>query len=317
MDSTISISGLWQVLKQNWWKILAVTLIVVMLTAAFTVLFIPKKYASSTEFYIVNINQNVEHFDSGTLSATEYLAPNYIAILKGDTMMQHLALTLKEKEGIELSPGQLRSMISTSTSGTQSTFTVTVTDSNPSRAYIIAKHLTAEAPSIITRIARPSEKGNEGDRFNVQVPVTSTMDELAVALRRIDEAKYKDLADQLAKVHRDARDNNDQLLMSYEATILGYYEGNVFDCITPLRMPTENSSPVSPSLTRNCLIAGALSAVAMYMIFLLMHVFNTTVYTEDDIKAITDLPILGTIPSWQNGTPVSQTEQQQKEDTVQ
>lgn len=317
MDSTISVSGLWQVLKQNWWKILTVTLIAVMLTGVVTAFLIPKKYASSTEFYIVNINQNIEHFDSGTLSATEYLAPNYIAILKGDTMMQHLALTLKEKEGIELSPGQLRSMISTSTSGTQSTFTVTITDSNPSRAYIIAKHLTLEAPSIITRIARPSEKGNEGDCFDVKVPVTSTMDELAMALSDIDKAKYGDLADQLMEVYTEARTNNDQMLMSYEATIIGYYEGNVFDCITPLRMPTENAAPVSPNLTQNCLIVAALSAVVMYAIFLLMHIFNTTVYTEDDVKAITDLPILGTIPSWQNGIPVSQPEQQKKEATVQ
>ena len=316
MDSTISISGLWQVLKQNWWRILAVALIAVILTAAATVLFVPKKYASSTEFYIVNINQNVEHFDTGTLSDSEYLAQNYIAILKGDTMMQHLSKTLKETEGIDLTPGQIRSMISTSHSGSMSTFTVTVTDSNPERAYKVAKCLTVEAPAIITKIARPSERGNEGDQFDVKVPVTSTINELAAALSDINKEKYGDLSEQLMDVYKEAITNNDQVLMGHEATILGYYEGNVFDCITPLRMPIESSAPISPSLTRNCLLAAAMSGVIMYVIFLLLYVFNTTVYTEEDVRAITDLPILGTIPSWQNATTSQASLTKQKEESA-
>ena len=317
MDSTISVSGLWQVLKQNWWKILAVTLLAVILTAAFTALFIPKKYASSTEFYIVNVNQNIEHTDANTLSANEYLAQNYIAILKGDKMMQHLSATLKEKEDIELSPGALRSKISTSTSDTLSTFTVTVTDTDPGRAYTIAKHLTAEAPAIITKIARPSEKGNDGDQFEVKIPVTSTLDELAAALNTIDEKKYGDLADELMKVYTDAKKNNDQAVMNHNATIIGYYQGNVLECITPLRMPVESTSPISPSIIRNCLLVGILVAVAMYAIFLLLYILNTTVYTEEDVKAITDLPILGSIPSWQNGTTHSSPAKKQKEDIAQ
>ena len=316
MDSTISIAGLWQVLKQNWWKILAVALIAVILTATFTVLLVPKQYASSTEFYIVNINQNVEHTDASTLSANEYLAQNYIAILKGDTMIQHLVTTLKETEGIVVSPGQLRSMISASTSGTLSTFTVTITDSSPERAYKIAKCLTEEAPPIITRIARPSERGNEGDRFEVEVPVMNTMDELADALKALNAEKYKNLIKQLDDTHGKALSGENKELIGYNETVTGYYEGNVLDCITPLRMPVENSSPVSPSVFRNSLIAAALSAVVMYVIFLLLYVFNTTVYTEEDVKAITNLPILGTIPSWQATTTSSASQTQKKEESA-
>ena len=56
----------------------------------------------------------------------------------------------------------------------------------------------------------------------------------------------------------------------------------------------------SPNLTVNLLIASAAAAVLVYAVFLLKHMFNTVVSTEEDIKNITDkYPIIGIIPKWE------------------
>lgn len=295
MNSTISLIALWEVFKHNWWKILIFALVAVLVIGAVTIYFIPKQYASSIEFYIVNVDQNIDYANSTTLMANEYLAQNYIAILKGDKMMQHLSDTLREQADIDLTPKELRQMIAYSTGNTLATFTVTVTDTDPTRAYTIAHHLTEEAPEIVTRIARPGVGEDGGDVVAVKVPVTYTIDELAAALIAIDAAKYNELAQELNKIH----ENDQQKLMKEDdITVLGHYTEERQNCISPLRLPVENRNPVSPSVTRNCLIAAVLVAIIAYVIYFLLFIFNTTVYTEEDVKSITDLPILGTIPSW-------------------
>lgn len=296
MDSTISLLSLWQVFKQNWWKIMIVVLVVVLIVGAVTIYFIPKKYSSSTEFYIVNVDQNIDYTTSSTLTANQYLAQNYIAIIKGDKMMQHLSEVLRTDDNIDLTPDDLRKMIATTTGDTLATFTVTVTDTDPERAYAIANRLTLDAPGIVTTVAKPGTDVNGNETIQAKIPVTQTMHALANALKKLDEEKYGDLATDLL----DVQNSDDDRLLTYDATITGYYmtEGQL--CITPLRLPVQNDDPVSPSVLSNCAISGVLAAVVMYVIFFLLFMFNTTVYTEEDVKALTDLPILGTIPSWHN-----------------
>ena len=291
METTITVKGILQILKNTWWKILVVTVAVALLAGLGTHFFSKPTYASTTHFYIVNVDQNIDYANANTLMANEYLAKNYIEIIKGDQVLQHVSDKLLEEESIELSPKEIRSMISTSTADTLATFALTITDTDPTRAYKVAKMLTDEAPAIVTRISKPYE-------ISVNVPVTSTINELADALLAVDKVAYAELAEDLMEIY-----NTDQKkLQNYKATIEGFYNRDDMTCITPLRQPVENPNPTSPNIVRNVLLAGILAAIATFAVFFILDFFSTTIHTEDDIKRMTELPVLGSIPEWHPNT---------------
>lgn len=56
---------------------------------------------------------------------------------------------------------------------------------------------------------------------------------------------------------------------------------------------TVPSWPVSPNTTRNATVGALLGFVLSCLIFVLIFMFDTTIYTEDDIESFCTLPILG------------------------
>ncbi len=57
--------------------------------------------------------------------------------------------------------------------------------------------------------------------------------------------------------------------------------------------------PVSPSMSRNAIIAFLLGFILMCGIFFLRMQMDHTVVTEDDLKSVTEIPVLATIPDIQ------------------
>ena len=91
MTKEISLSFLINVLKSAWWKILIITVAVAIAVAAFTQFMIPKKYESTVQFYIINTSTTAEYTQTALLAANEYLANDYITIIKSDKMMEMIA----------------------------------------------------------------------------------------------------------------------------------------------------------------------------------------------------------------------------------
>ena len=69
--------------------------------------------------------------------------------------------------------------------------------------------------------------------------------------------------------------------------------GDVKALTTSLEVPT---SPVSPNIKRNVALAALIGAVVCFSVFFFVYLFDTTVYTEEDLQLYA-LPILGTVPS--------------------
>ncbi len=70
--------------------------------------------------------------------------------------------------------------------------------------------------------------------------------------------------------------------------------GTVTPLTTNVDMP---STPVSPSLKRNAVIAAVIGGFLCFAAFFLHDMFDTTVYTESDLKKY-NIPVLGMIPSF-------------------
>lgn len=160
MTNEISLVLLFKVLKSAWWKILIITLAVVLVVAAVTEIAIDKKYSSSTEFYILNASATSEYTTSALLSAVEYLANDYIDIILGDRMVDQIIKDLTEKGYTGYTPQNIRKMISSSTSAGSSIFNITVTHTNRNVAYYVSESIKNNAPDIIREISRPSYISN-------------------------------------------------------------------------------------------------------------------------------------------------------------
>ena len=285
MESTITLGRLWQIFKNAWWKIIAITLIAVIAAGAVTHFLLPRKYASSTSFIIVNVNQNIDYTMSTTLDADQQLAENYIEIIKSDIMLSQISQKLNETDKISLSENSIRGMISAKTSNTASTFSITVTASDPTLAYKIACHITEMAPALVTEITKPGE-------MSATISWATIVSELNKKAEK--NPKYEDFADAVeAATEQFVKKETEDKSLTLQGT------QNRLESLQVLRTPTKNTNHVSPSLFKNCFIVGAIVFVLIYAFFLLRDLMNTTVKTEEDIKNLTDLPILGTIPKWE------------------
>ena len=160
MQTEINLVFFLKILKSAWWKMLIFAIIVAFLVGACTEILIPKKYSSSVDFYIINMSITSEYTTSALLSAAEYLANDYIEIIKGDTMLDTINSELKGEGKEQYTHKQLRSMISAKTAADTSIFTVTVICEDPDSAYTISKAICNHAPDVIKSITRPNYVAN-------------------------------------------------------------------------------------------------------------------------------------------------------------
>ncbi len=160
MAKEIDLSLLFKVLKKTWWKILIVTVSVILIAAAAFEFAVPKKYASTSSFYILNTSVTSEYTTTSLLSAAEYLANDYIEIIRSDKMIDIILADIAEKGYTTVSPSSIRSMISASTSGETSLFSITVTSADRELAFYICDSIKSNAPQVIKETTRPSYSSN-------------------------------------------------------------------------------------------------------------------------------------------------------------
>ncbi len=277
MTKEISISLLIRVLKSAWWKILIITVAVAIAVAAFTAFAIDEKYAASTKFYVINTSTTSEYTTTALLSASEFLANDYIEIIKGDEMMAMVKSklesnqALKDKGYTSFGAEQIRSMISTNTSAESSTFTVTVTHTDYEIAYAVSMALESdEALGIIRDAVRPNYsstmyKWTEKD----DIPGPSSSDEFTLISK-------EDL-----------------------------------ECVKVLRSPADPSSnpdPVSPDVVKYTLIAAVITAILVYAVFLINKLADTVIRGEESAKTLVGETIIGDVPNWTNSATAAKEE---------
>ncbi len=235
----ISFGFLIAIFKKNWWKILTVTLVFMILVASFTHFFIAKKYSSSMKFYVLNANETVDYTSVSILGASSYLINDYFEIINSDPLLDQVRSELEKKEIYIENNDDIRKMLKYSTASSEtSVFTLSVSHTDKALAYKIATVIADVAPEILTKIARDTSL--EGDQsFNIDS-----------------------------------------------------------SCIKLLTVPTEAKTHDSPNLPLYTLVGGVLAAIAAYGCFLIHSVLVSNITSEEDIKKMTELPLLGVIPRW-------------------
>ncbi len=270
----LNFSFLLTVFKKHWWKIVAITLLVMVLAACFTQFLIPKKYSSSVKFYVVNVNTDVDYTNATYVAAAEYLVNDYVEIISGDTLLTQISEILHEEGYEEVTPNTLRTMLKSSSKAETSVFTITVSHTDKKLAYRVAQLLEEIAPATVTEIAKPADTTGKRAASNVLTVLRSMQGELG-----------------LAKLPSEV-----QILEHLE------YHGEAterLDCIAVLKSPAEAKTHDSPNLIVNTVMAGAIAAILTYAFFLVLSSFASALVTEDDVKNMIQKPVMAAIPHWE------------------
>ncbi len=177
MNHEISFPLLLKTFKKCWWKVMIIAICAMLIMGAFTICFIPKKYSSSMEVYIINTNASYDYTTSSLLSANAYLINDYIAIMQGDSMLKRVCKELKEEAATytdangdlflseeqvsalsRLEPGHIRSMVRSSASAESSIFRFSISHTDPKLAYVIARKIAEIGPAEVTKIAKSDKE---------------------------------------------------------------------------------------------------------------------------------------------------------------
>ncbi len=278
MQLEISFGFLWKCLKKCWIVILAASIVVALIVGIF-VYNLPKKYSSTVDFYVVNTNTSYDYTTSALLAASEYLINDYVELIKSDAILEQVAEQLNKdrSEGKQVTPSNLRGMISASSNSHTSLFTIKVTHTDPKFAYEVACAIEAIAPAAVTDIAKP-------DRLTNQYLVE-------VVWQSLDGLEKKD------GVTIDGVTKDDVTLLLKDLGLDGS-----LDCFTKVNSPVVDRSPDSPNTKKYAFYSAVITAVIVYVIFLVQGLLKMNISSEDDVKKFVNRPLIGTIPHWDNSS---------------
>lgn len=269
MQNEISLSFFWKCFKKCWFLMIIFGIVVALIAGIFTN-FLPKRYSSTVDFYIINTNTSYDYTTSALLSASSYLINDYIELIRSDAILSYIAEDVNEGKPEEehVTPAEIRSMLSSSSTDT-SLFTIRVSSTDPYLALEIADAIERISPGKVTSIAKPDRVTNE----NIYNALLQAINE-----NRPEDEKMK----------------MEELKENY--TIQGL--NSTLDCFRTVNVPVLDTVPDSPNVKKTAVVAGGACAVLVYVFFLIKKFIEMKISSEDDIKAFIKHPLVGTIPHW-------------------
>ena len=281
MDHDISLGFLLKILKKTWWKLLLIALTALIAVSVFVQLAVPKKYSSSIDFYVVNINTSYDYTTSSLLSATPQLINDYISIIKSDQMLNRVATELVARgyRAEQITIRGLRSMIQSETENETSVFRVTLAHSNKAFAYEVASIITELAPTVVTEIAKPDSLTHE-----------SLADKVHTVISYYNQNMVEEGG---ARVELSEKEISDMLKNGFVGI------PTQLNCIEVITPPVEDTAADSPDVIKYGLLGAVAAAVAAYLFFLIRHMFELRVTSEEDVKNLLNRPLIGAIPHWE------------------
>ena len=92
----IDLGQFFRELKKRWRLIVLSTFSLCLLVSVFTIFFIDKKYKSEATIYLTpKVNETTGTVDANSISGNNQLVNNCLSILKGNSVLQKVADTLK------------------------------------------------------------------------------------------------------------------------------------------------------------------------------------------------------------------------------
>jgi len=273
----------------RWWRLIAVVTLLAVASSAISTLFQPDQYVSRTTLMIGKTILNPNP-DSGQIYIAQQLAGIYADMARREPIQ---AATMQAL-GIDWLP-QYQSVVIPNTQLIE----ISVTDTNPKRAQIIANELANQMILQSPALSGSTETG--GSQEFIKQQLSSLQNQIQEAQKKIDELQTSltglNSASQIAKIQKDIKDQSERLVSlraSYASFLSNSQQGalNILSVVEPANLPT-NSVGASKFLI--IILAGivgfALGSGAAY----LLEYLDRTIKTTSDVERIFSLPVIGYI----------------------
>jgi len=132
---------------RKWWLIAAAVVVAALVTLYVTANFITPMYEAEVKVYVNNVRsgQDMDSVTNANLATAQKLVNTYITIIESDSVLEKVV----EASGMDITPEEIRKMMSAEQLDTTEVFTVTITHEDPVSAAEIANAMAEVAPAKI------------------------------------------------------------------------------------------------------------------------------------------------------------------------
>lgn len=138
MEETISIKDIFKTLKKSWKLIMLLTLIAALISGSISYFLLTPVYQSSTQI-LVNQKQTENQLDSTQIQSNIDMINTYSVIIKSPAILEKVIDELELDQSVE----QLSEKITINSQENSQVFSLTVQDSNPTKAVEIANTVSS------------------------------------------------------------------------------------------------------------------------------------------------------------------------------
>jgi non-specific protein-tyrosine kinase len=289
-----------RIARRRWWLILLMMLVAggaAFLTSSREA---PQYSASAT--VLVNPGQGTVSADYNALQASKSLAETYRLLITTGPVLDRV----EDKLGLV----DLKDSISTSIIGETQLIEVTVTDTDPQRAALVANTLVDEFQAYV---AEQAAKRAETTRTGLDEQIASLESRLREVDARIKELdtpendddsavqqQIADLTQERTNINASLTELNTNSITLNTALIAASAQVETAD---PADAPKE---PFAPRPLRSALLGLAVGLVLSIGLIALLEYLDNTVKPEQNLQAMTGAPVLATISSLGKLTPGGQ-----------
>ncbi len=225
---------------------------------------------------------------------SQQLAQSYVQLVRRQPVLQGAIESLGLNMGWQALVGQVNVGL---VPGTQ-LIQISIQDTDPQRAKAladeIAHHLILQSPTPVDQ-----EQGQHRQFVNQRLGTLQT--QIEDAEKQTEELEQRLVLENSARGIQDIQNQIETLQQkitawqSDYASLLNFYQGsrtNYLSVVEPAIIPT---TPVSPRLKLNVLVAAAIGFTLAAGAAFLLEYLDDTIKTDEDVDRVLKLPILGTI----------------------
>ncbi|TCP24929.1 capsular polysaccharide biosynthesis protein [Scopulibacillus darangshiensis] len=150
MEETISLKEIFQTLRKRLAMILVITILAAAVSAAVTYFVMTPKYNASTQILVNQSDSKESVYDTNSVQTNVQLINTYSVIIKSPTVLKKVVSDLN----LDMTPDQLKGILSVSSEQDSQVFTVTVESTKPAEAATIANSIASVFKEKIQKIMK-------------------------------------------------------------------------------------------------------------------------------------------------------------------
>lgn len=270
----------------KWWRLLVVTTLLALISSTISSFFLPEQYVSRTTL-IIGSTISDPNPQTGQIYVTEQLSAIYAEIAQREPVQT----ATMEALGIDWLPDyQARVVPNTQL------IEISVTDTNPARAQIIANELARQL-ILQTPAANGSETSQRQEFIKQQLSSLETqIQETTVRIEELQKSLVTiNSVSQAAEVEKEITQQTSKLSTlreNYAALLASSQQGavNILNVVEPANLPTQ---PVSTNKLLIIGLAGCIGLLLAVGAVYLLEFMDRTIKTTSDVERIFNLPVIG------------------------